>query len=44
MCMICEFRKLTNFISKFFNVQILKRREALCFVPIAKKEVRRVSS
>jgi hypothetical protein len=43
MCMRCEFKKLTDLISKLFRVQIVKRREALCYVPIAKKEVRRVS-
>lgn len=43
MYKMCELKKKTDFISKLFKVQILKRREALCFVPITKKEVRRVS-
>lgn len=43
MCIMCELRKVVDSISKLFKVQIVNRKEALCFMPITKKEVRRVS-
>jgi len=40
---ISVLRNLADFLLELSKVRILKRREILCFVPITKKEVRRVS-
>lgn len=41
MCLMCEFRKLVDSVLKLFKVQVPKRKRALCYVPISRREARK---